>query len=271
MTPRPRRVLSPARAGQAPKLARVLLVGASTASLLAGCSGGDGGGDTGEVTLTVAGAASLTDVLTALGRAYEAEHPGRTVRFTFGSSAALAQQVVAGAPIDVLATANEATMRTVADAGRVDGEPVVFALNELTIAVPAGNPADVADLADLGRPGVKLALCAETVPCGSAAATALDRAGVDVRPVTREEDVRAVLTKVRLREVDAGIVYRTDVRVAGDEVDSVELPAAHQVRTPYLVAAVRTDRDGTAARDFVTLLRGEQGRAALDAAGFLEP
>ena len=248
---------------------------AAAASLVAGCSAGgsDTGSDTGRegTTLTVAAAASLTDVLTSLGRTYEAEHPGRTVRFTFGSSAALAQQVVAGAPIDVVATANEATMRTVVDAGRADGDPAVFARGELVVAVPSGNPAGVSGLADLSRSGVKLALCAETAPCGSAAATALDRAGVTVRPVTREEDVRAVLTKVRLREVDAGIVYRTDVRAAGGEVDAVELPEEHQVRTPYVVVAVRADRARTAARDFVALLRGEQGRAALVAAGFLEP
>jgi molybdate transport system substrate-binding protein len=222
-------------------------------------------------TVTVAAAASLTGVMRKLGTAYEKAHPGSRVRFTFAGSASLAQQVVARAPIDVLATASDATMRTAVDAGRADGEPAVFARNALEIAVPVGNPARVASLGDLGRPGVKLAVCAAGVPCGDAADESLRTAGVDARPVTRERDVKAVLTKVQLGEVDAGIVYRTDVRAAAGKVQGVPVPAANQVRTECLIAVVRDAADTAAAREFVDLVRSADGRAVLREAGFELP
>jgi molybdate transport system substrate-binding protein len=206
-----------------------------------------------------------------LGAAYEKAHPGRGVTFTFAGSASLAQQVVAGAPIDVLATASDATMRTAVDAGRADGEPAVFARNALEIAVPVGNPARVTSLADLARPGLKLAVCAAGVPCGDAADESLRTAGVDVRPVTRERDVKAVLTKVQLGEVDAGIVYRTDVRAAAGKVEGVPVLEADQVRTRCLVVVVREAADAVAAREFVDLVRSADGRAVLRKAGFELP
>src|SRR5690606_38093137 len=151
----------------------------------------------------------LTGTFTELGKEFEAEHPGTRVRFSFGGSATLAQQIVQGAPADVFAAASPATMKTVTDASLAN-TPATFARNRLQIAVPAGNPAGVGELKDLAGPEVKVALCAEQVPCGAAAAKALDAAGVQVRPFTLEQDVRATLTKVELGEVDAALVYRTD-------------------------------------------------------------
>ena len=165
---------SPARAGGA---------GAPPGAASSGATSSSGTGTlTGEVT--VLAAASLDPVMTDLARDLEREHPGLRVTVSFGASSALAQQVVAGAPADVVVTASAATMRTITDAGDALGRPVVVARNSLEIAVPPENPAGVASLADMARPGVKVALCAPQVPCGAAARRLLDLAGVGLTPVT---------------------------------------------------------------------------------------
>ncbi|MDH2425274.1 molybdate ABC transporter substrate-binding protein [Sphaerisporangium sp. TRM90804] len=221
-------------------------------------------------TLTVFAAASLTGVFTELGTAFEAAHPGTTVRFNFGSSSTLAQQIVQGAPADVFAAASPATMKIVTDASLAAG-PVTFARNTLQIAVPAGNPARVDDLADLADPKVKVALCAEQVPCGAAAAEALRAAGVRVTPVTLEQDVKATLTKVELGEVDAALVYRTDVLASGGEVSGIDFPEAAKAVNDYPIAPLSQAPAPGAARGFVDLVLSQRGRDALTGAGFQAP
>lgn len=232
---------------------------------LPGCGSGGGAQE-----VTVLAAASLTGTFTELGKAFEAAHPGTSVRFSFGSSATLAQQIVQGAPADVFAAASPATMKTVTDAYLADS-PAVFARNRLQIAVPAGNPAHVADLKDLTRPEVKVALCAEQVPCGAAAAQALHAAGLTVKPVTLEQDVKATLTKVELGEVDAALVYRTDVIAAGGRVQGIAFPQADQAVNDYPIAALTKAPAGETARQFVDLVLSQQGRDALARAGFEAP
>ncbi|RJK97838.1 molybdate ABC transporter substrate-binding protein [Vallicoccus soli] len=234
---------------------------AAAAVLLAGCGAQDG-----DEVLDVLVAASLTDVVEELAAAYEGEHPGVDVRVTSGGSPALAHQVVEGAPADVFASASARDMATVVDAGLAQ-EPVVLARNAVQVVVPADDPAGVRSLADLGREGVRVALCQPQVPCGALAREALDAAGVAVRPVTEEPDVRATLTKVRLGEVDAGIVYRTDVLAAGDEVRGVAVPGAPT--TDYPVAVL--GQGSPDARGFVDLLLSVRGREVLARAGFLPP
>jgi molybdate transport system substrate-binding protein len=207
--------------------------------------------------LTVFAAASLTGTFTELGRTYEAAHPGTKVTLNFGSSATLAQQISRGAPADVFAAASPATMR------QVTGESQVFARNRLTIAVPPGNPGRVTGLRDLARSEVKVAVCAPQVPCGAAAATVL--AGLGVTPVTLERDVKATLTKLTLGEVDAALVYRTDVLAAQGKVTGIEFPESAKAVNDYPIAALG---DGQAARDFVALVLSEQGRRVLTEAGF---
>ncbi|MFF0248939.1 molybdate ABC transporter substrate-binding protein [Streptosporangium sandarakinum] len=220
--------------------------------------------------VTVFAAASLTGTFTELGRTFEAAHPGTTVKFNFGSSATLAQQITQGAPVDVFAAASPATMKTVTDASPA-GSPTTFARNKLQIAVPKDNPAKVDDLADLTDAKVKVALCAEQVPCGAAAVKALDAAGLKVTPVTLEQDVKATLTKVELGEVDAALVYRTDVIASAGKVTGIEFPEADKAINDYPIATLAKAPAGELAERFVDLVLSQQGRDVLTKAGFEAP
>lgn len=249
---------------------RAALAGVAALTLgLAGC-GGDGGAPAGG-RVTVFAAASLTETFTRLGRDFEAAHPGTTVAFNFAGSSALATQITQGAPADVFAAASPATMRTVTDAGEAADTPVTLARNQLVIAVPKGNPHRVAGLADLTRPGVKVALCAEQVPCGSAARTALDAAGARLTPATLEQDVKGALAKVKLGEVDAALVYRTDARAGASDLDAVEFPESAGAVNDYPIVVLKRAGDPAAARAFLDFVRSEAGRAVLTAAGFQAP
>ncbi|MGZ8805414.1 MAG: molybdate ABC transporter substrate-binding protein [Microbacterium sp.] len=221
-------------------------------------------------TLTVFAAASLTEIFDALGEDFEQRHPSVEVVLNYGGSSALAQQIVAGAPADVFAAANESTMQTVVDADLAD-EPVAFATNALQLVVPADNPARVSGLADLARPELAIALCDPVVPCGAAAEKLLAAAGVEAAPDTLEEDVKAVLTKVLLGEADAGLVYVTDVRAAGDGVEGIVLDEADEAANPYPVAAIADGPSPDLGAAWIALLTGPAGRAALAEAGFGAP
>lgn len=238
----------------------------------AACGPSDATARSDERTVTVLAASSLTDVFGALARRYERDHPGVTVRVSFGASSALAQQVVSGADADVLATADASTMRDVTREGLAAQPPRRFARNHVVLAVPAGNPAGVQGLGDLGRPDLRVALCAPEVPCGGAAREAFDAAGVHARPDTLEQDVRAVLTKLRLGEVDAGVVYVTDLAAARGEVDGVPLPPAQRAETTYHLALL-DDSDGVTAADrgFAQLVTSLAGQRVLARAGFGSP
>ncbi|GIJ47937.1 molybdate-binding protein [Virgisporangium aliadipatigenens] len=229
------------------------------------------GSDRVKGTVTVFAAASLTESFTRIGRDFEAANPGVRVTFSFAGSSALATQINQGAPADVFASAAPATMRTVTDAGNADGAPTTFVRNQLVIAVPKGNPKGVKGLADLTRPGVKVALCAEQVPCGAAAEKALDAAAVSLTPVTLEQDVKAALSKVRLGEVDAALVYRTDARAASSDVDGVEFPESVGAVNGYPIVVCRAAPNRAGARAFVAYVLSDSGRAVLDRAGFLGP
>ncbi|MGY1724842.1 molybdate ABC transporter substrate-binding protein [Blastococcus sp. SYSU DS0533] len=255
---------------------RALLV--VTALALAGCGGtpaGGGGssatGDGPTGTLTVFAAASLTDVFTELGERLEDEHPGLEVRFNFAGSSALATQITQGAPADVLASAAPPQMAVVADAGLAAGDPEVFTTNVLEIAVPAGNPAGVTGPSDLAREDLAVALCAPDVPCGAASEQVLAAAGVTAAPDTLEEDVRAALTKVELGEVDAALVYATDVAAAGDAVEGIAFPEADDAVTTYPIAALADAPNPEAAEAFLELVTSDAGQQALADAGFRAP
>ncbi len=221
-------------------------------------------------TVTVFAAASLTGTFTELGKTFEAAHPGVTVKFNFGSSATLAQQIAQGAPADVFAAASPATMKAVTDASLAAG-PTTFVRNKLEIAVPADNPAKVDDLKDLTDPKVKVALCAAQVPCWAAAVKALDAAGLKVTPVTLEQDVKATLTKVELGEVDAALVYKTDVLAAAGKVKGIAFPEADKAINDYPIAALSKAPAGGLAQQFADLVLSQQGKDVLTKAGFEAP
>ena len=221
-------------------------------------------------TLTVFAAASLTEAFDALAARFEARHPNIDVVLNYGGSGTLAQQIVEGAPVDVFASAAEPPMQEVVNAG-LTADPVVFATNTLELVVPAGNPGGVTGLADLERDELRIALCDESVPCGAASAELLGRQGVTAAPDTLEPDVKAVLTKVVLGEVDAALVYRTDVLAAGDPIESIDVPGAASVVNRYPITALAEPGDPRAAAEFVDFVTGGEGRTVLARAGFGAP
>jgi len=260
---------------------RTTLAALATAAVvgLSGCGGDDAaepgsraGGSSGvSGTVTVFAAASLTESFTQIGKDFEAANPGVKVTFSFAGSSALATQINEGAPADVFASAAPANMRAVTDAGNGDGAPITFVRNQLVIAVPRGNPDGVTGLADLTKPDVKVALCAEQVPCGAAARKALDAAGVKLTPVTLEQDVKAALSKVRLGEVDASLVYRTDATSAAADVDGIEFPESAGAINDYPIVVLKNAPNRTAAQAFVAYVRSDAGMRVLTEAGFQAP
>jgi molybdate transport system substrate-binding protein len=243
------------------------------ATLLTACTGSKAqpaSGDAPTGTLTVFAASSLTDVFTGFGTAMEDQQPGLHVRFNFAASSALATQIVQGAPADVFASANEAQMAVVTDAG-LAADPAVFTSNVLRIAVPAGNPGHVTGLADFARPDLTLALCAPQVPCGAAAQQVFAAAGITPEPDSLEEDARAALTKVQLGEVDAALVYASDVKAAGSKVEGIDFPQAEQAVNEYPICTLKATRNPAAARAFVDMVRSPAGQQALADAGFRSP
>ncbi len=253
-------------------LAGVLLVA------VAGCgSSGSGnhdtvgaGGSAPHGSVTVLAAASLTEAFGTLAKQFEAAHPGVTVKLSFGASSTLAQQIDSGAPADVFASAAVKNMQQVISAGGASSSKN-FGKNVMEIAVPPGNPAGVSQLADLARHGVKVALCQRQVPCGATAYQVFANAGITVTPVTEEADVKSTLTKVEADEVDAGVVYVTDIRAAGSKVTGIPIPDAVNASTEYPIAALSKAANPSAAAAFVDYVLSGPGQAVLSAAGFEKP
>lgn len=242
------------------------------AGVLAAC-GGSGRDLASDVSgdITVFAAASLTESFEEIGQAFEAARPGSSVRYNFAGSQQLAGSLVDGAPGDVFASADERQMAAVADAGLLTAPAQVFATNRLAIAVEPGNPLGIGGLGDLEDPSVAVVLAAEEVPAGQYAQEVLSNAGVDVSPVSLEEDVRAVLSRVALGEADAGIVYVTDVAAADGRVDSVIIPDEVNVLARYPIAALDGARDAETAQAFVATVLGSAGRRILAEKGFSLP
>ncbi|MQS15065.1 molybdate ABC transporter substrate-binding protein [Streptomyces kaniharaensis] len=236
-------------------------------------AGGSAGGSVPKASgdITVFAAASLKETFTELGKRFEAANPGAKVTFNFGGSSSLATSINSGAPADVFAAASPATMKTVTDAGGASGQPATFVKNTLTIAVPKGNPKHITGLNGLTASGVKVALCAKEVPCGAAALTALKAAGVNLTPVTLEQDVKGALTKVELGEVDASLVYRTDVKADAGKIDGVDFPEADKAVNDYPIAALAKAPNKDGATAFVAYVQSPEAKQVLGAAGFQAP
>lgn len=221
-------------------------------------------------SITVLAAASLTESFTMLGHQFEATHPGTKVVLSFGASSTLATQITQGAPADIFASASPKNMDQVIAAKNATVSKV-FAKNLPEIAVPLSNPAHLTTVADLAKPGVKVALCAPTVPIGALAQQMFTKAGVNVKPATIEPDVKATLTKVELGEVDAGIVYVTDVRAAGAKVTGIPIPTNLSGSTKYPIATLTGTKNTALAQAFVDYVLSADGTAVLAAAGFEKP
>lgn len=229
-----------------------------------------GGGSSPHGSVTVLAAASLTEAFGTLAKGFEAAHPGVTVKLSFGASSSLAQQINSGAPADVFASAAVKNMQQVISAGGASASKN-FVRNVMEIAVPPHNPAGISQLADLGRHGVTVALCQRQVPCGATAYQVFGNAGITVTPVTEEADVKSALTKVETDEVDAGVVYVTDVRAAGSKVTGIAIPDSVNASTEYPIAALSKAANPGAAAAFVDYVLSSSGQAVLSAAGFEKP
>jgi molybdate transport system substrate-binding protein len=232
-------------------------------------SSGASGAVSGEVT--VFAAASLKESFTTLGKEFEKDHPGAKVTFNFGGSDSLAAGITGGAPADVFASASPKTMKTVTDQGEAAGTPVTFVRNRLEIATLPGNPDHLSSLKDLTKSGLKVVLCAQTVPCGAAAQQALDAGGVRVTPVSYEQNVKSALNKVVLKEADAALVYRTDVQAAGGTVEGVDFPESAKAVNEYPIVRLKHAKNTAAADAFIALVRSAEGQKVLGEAGFLTP
>ncbi len=221
-------------------------------------------------TVTVFAAASLQESFTQIGADFEAANPGVKVAFSFGPSSGLAQQINSGAPADVFASASAKNMEQVVETQAAE-TPTTFAKNVLQIAVPPANPGKVESVNDLAKPEVAVALCQEQVPCGTVSAQVFEKAAINVTPVTRENDVKAVLTKVQLGEVDAGLVYATDVTASGEKVKGIEIPADVNASTSYPIAVLTEAPNKAGAQAFVDYVLSSDGAKVITDAGFAAP
>ncbi|WP_031480489.1 molybdate ABC transporter substrate-binding protein [Streptomyces bicolor] len=258
--------------------------GAATLLALSACSSSDDSSSAGSGadapgsssarlsgTVTVFAAASLKESFEKLGKRFEQEHPGTKVTFSFGGSDSLAASITGGAPADVFASASPKTMKIVTDAGDASGTPTTFVRNQLEIATLPGNPDGIDSLKDLTDSGLKVVLCDQEVPCGAAAQKALDASRLKLTPVSYEQDVKAALTKVELKEADAAVVYQTDVRAAGDKVEGVEFPESADAVNDYPITLLKDADNAEAAKAFIALVRSAAGQKVLTEAGFLKP
>jgi molybdate transport system substrate-binding protein len=249
------------------RVATTALVGLVGLTLLtAGC---DSEGDQGDQELIVFAAASLTEPFRVLASRFEEDNPGVEVTFSFDSSSTLAAQVIAGAPADVVATADLEPMRILEEDGQLSEAPVIFARNEIALVVPPDNPAGIDDITDLED--VDYVICARAAPCGALALDALAEAGVTEPPTSLEVDVKAVLNKVVLDEADAGIVYASDVVAAGDSVVQVPLEERYQEQADDPIAVVARSSRQELAGEFIDLVLSPEGQEVLGEAGFESP
>ncbi|MEU5637732.1 molybdate ABC transporter substrate-binding protein [Streptomyces rishiriensis] len=222
-------------------------------------------------TVTVFAAASLKESFTTLGKEFEKAHPGTEVTFNFSGSDTLAASITGGAPADVFASASPKTMAIVTDKKDAVGTPATFVRNQLEIATLPGNPDKISSLKDLTGSGLKVVLCDRKVPCGAAAQKALDAGKLKLTPVSYEEDVKSALNKVVLKEADAAVVYKTDVKASGSKVEGVEFPESASAVNAYPITLLKDAPNAEAAKAFIALVQSDEGQKVLTEAGFLKP
>jgi len=252
---------------------------AVAALVLAACSssssGSSSGGSSasGELSGTVAvfAATSLTEAFDKIGAQFEKANPGVTVKFNYNGSSSLATSINQGAPADVFASAAPENMKTVTDAGDAAGSPTTFASNTAEIMVEKGNPQHIESVKDLADDKIKVAVCAPEVPCGAVAQEVFKNAGVTVKPVSQETNVGGVVTKVTLGEVDAGIVYVTDVKANESKATGVTIPADQNAITEYPIVEVKNAPNASAAKAFISYVLGPNGQKVLASFGFMPP
>jgi len=222
-------------------------------------------------SIVVFAAAPLKATFTLLAGKFQADNPGTSVNFDFAGSSELATQLTSGATADIFASTDSAQMDTVAKAGLTETDPVNFASDTLVIVTPPGDPKQIHSFADLAKPGLKVAVCQLPAPCGAATQRIEDDTGVHLNPVSEEPAVSGVLTKVTNGEADAGLIYLTDARKAGDKVGTVKFPESADAVNVYPIAILKHASQPALAQKFVDLVTGATGQKTLDQAGFAHP
>jgi molybdate transport system substrate-binding protein len=222
-------------------------------------------------SLMVFAAAALKPTFTLLAGKFQADNPGTTVSFDFAGSSELATRLTSGVTADIFASADSAQMDTVAKAGLTETEPVNFASNTLVIVTAPGDPEQIQSFADLAKPGLNVVVCRQPVPCAAATQRIEDNTGVHLNPVSEEPAVSDVLTKVTDGEADAGLVYVTDARSAGNKVSTVKFPESGGATVVYPIAVLKHASKPALAQKFVDLVTGETGQKVLNQAGFAGP
>lgn len=245
----------------------LVTAGLAVVLVLTGCTSSQSAAPQ-KVPVTVLAAASLKAVFTNLKPTFEAANPTADLQFSFGGSSDLAQQIVNGAPADVFASANEAQMKVVQDAGKTAGTPQPFVKNVLTIVVPPGNPKNIHSFADLAKPGVTEVVCAPQVPCGAATVKIEKATKINLSPASEEQDVLSVLSKVSEKVADAGLVYVTDARSAAGKVQEINFPEAGQAVNTYPIAAINNAPHAQLAEAFVAFIHGPEAKKQFADAGF---
>ena len=249
---------------------RRLAIAALTLLLIGGCTSTEQPAAS-NTKIVVFAAASLKKTFTDLGQQFKTQNPGSSVEFSFAGSSDLVTQLTQGAQADVFASADTKNMDKAAQAGLLEGNPVNFASNTLTIAVATGNPKKITSFKDLTRQGLNVVVCAPQVPCGSATQKVEQATGVKLNPVSEESAVTDVLNKVETGQADAGLVYVTDAEGAGDKVTEVPFPEAAGAVNTYPIAVLKQSKSQELARKFVDLVTSEAGQKTLTAAGFAKP
>jgi molybdate transport system substrate-binding protein len=241
-------------------------------ALVSGCSSAHAASTrnptTATASLSIFAASSMKATFTTLGKTFESAHPGTKVTFNFAGSQTLAEQITQGASADVFASANEANMKTITDAGLNAAPPTIFATNQLSIAVPPGNPSGITAFKDLARKGLKLVVCAPPVPCGAAAQKLAQATGITLAPVSEEQTVTDVLAKVQTGEADAGLVYKTDVISAGKSVLGIDFPESSRAINKNPIVALKAGPQAGLGQEFVDLVLSSEGQRVLADAGF---
>ena len=245
------------------------LIAAITAcALVAGC--GAARDDVSDTVLVFA-AASLADAFGAVEAVFEDTRPDIDVQLNIAGSSRLREQILEGAPADVFASADPANMGALVESDAVVEPQMVLARNTLAIAVPAGNAAGVAGVGSFADDDLLLGACAPGVPCGELAREVFALAGVDAALDTEEPNVRSLLTKVASGDLDAGMVYITDVLAASATVDRIEIPSGMNVVTEYPIAVLSRAPNPEAGRAFVDFVLSEEGQELLADRGFGAP
>ena len=262
----------------------IAVIAALSLIALSSCSGGSGSASSSSseasstaptasatpVELKVFAAASLNKAFPEIADTVLKESdPNIKVTFNFQGSSTLVDQMKEGAPADVFASADQKNMAKASDAKLVD-TPKPFASNVLTLIVPKGNPGKITGL-DASVDGKKLVICAQGVPCGNATKQLADKLGVTLTPVSEEQKVTDVRAKVESGEADAGLVYATDAKAAGDKVETIEVARANEVVNSYPIAATVSTKNKEAAQKFIDAVLSDQGQAILKKYGFSGP